>query len=66
MLKGDALMDIQHGVNQYTSVLTHYVKTYPDHWFTWARLRMQTENDRKELAISIGATELSEFYTPQV
>lgn len=65
-LKSNKPSDIQKGVNQYTSVLSHYVKTYPDHWFTWARLRMQTENDRKELAISIGATELSEFYTPQV
>lgn len=66
MLKRDEPSDIQDGVNQYTSVLSHYVKTYPDHWFTWARLRWQTEANKKELAFSIGATELSEFYTPQV
>lgn len=65
-LKSSKPADIQKGVNQYTSLLSNYVKTYPDHWFTWARLRWQTKANKKELAISIGATELSEFYTPQV
>lgn len=65
MLKGEAPKDIQHGVNQYTSVLAHYVKTYPDHWFTWARLKWETKENQRKLAFTTGAANLSEFYSPQ-
>jgi KDO2-lipid IV(A) lauroyltransferase len=51
ILKNDDPSTIQQGVNQYASLLAHYVCLYPDHWFTWARLRRTLEKDGPTLAL---------------
>ena len=39
VLHDDTASSLQRGAEQYAAHLSRYVRTYPDHWFTWARLR---------------------------
>ncbi len=60
--KDDDPSGIQQSANQYSSLLTYYVQTYPEHWFTWARLRWSSKNEKRLLEFSTGETE---FYNSQ-
>jgi phosphatidylinositol dimannoside acyltransferase len=51
-VKSDDPVTIQQAVNRYTTVLEHYVRAYPDHWFTWARLRQTAEDGKRGLEFS--------------
>ena len=62
MLKDDDPSDIQQCANQYSSLLSHYVQTYPDHWFTWARIGWTFKDKERCLEFSTGETE---FYNSQ-
>jgi KDO2-lipid IV(A) lauroyltransferase len=64
-LKGDDSASILQAANQYAALLGHYVRTYPDHWFTWARLRQGQENDRPVLELVSGNVDGDDFYTAE-
>jgi hypothetical protein len=39
------------------------VRTYPDHWFTWARLRWTTKHDGRCLEFAPSDMTAEEFYS---
>ncbi len=62
MLKDDAPASIQRGAEQYAALLAQYVSAYPDHWFTWARLRRGKAEISSALQLSTEETEPTNFY----
>jgi lauroyl/myristoyl acyltransferase len=62
MLKDDDPSSLQQGANQYASLLSHYVRTYPDQWFTWARLRRVAGEVDSALELSTGEVDPANFY----
>ena len=66
MLNDDAPCTIQYGASQYAALLAHYVRTYPDHWFTWARLRWTTKHDGRCLEFAPSDMTAEEFYSSHV
>jgi len=65
MLKADDSAGILQAANQYAALLAQYVRTYPDHWFTWARLQQGQENDRPVLELMSGNVADDDFYTAE-
>jgi phosphatidylinositol dimannoside acyltransferase len=65
VLQADDSASILQAANQYAALLAHYVRTYPDHWFTWARLRQGQENDRLVLELMSGNVDDDDFYTAE-
>jgi lauroyl/myristoyl acyltransferase len=63
MLNDDTPGGIQQGACQYASLLAHYIRTYPDHWFTWARLRWTSKHGSRWLELTPGDTTVEEFYS---
>lgn len=61
-VKGDDPASVQQSANQYATLLAQYVRTYPDHWFTWARLRWAVQDGKHGLVFSQGEMGL---YRPQ-
>ncbi len=53
------------GANQYALLLARYVRTYPDHWFTWARLQRVMGADGPVLELATGDVALPDFYTSE-
>ena len=64
LLREDDPESITLAAGQYASLLARYVQTYPDHWFTWARLRWATRERDRWLEFASGKTDSSEFYDP--
>jgi lauroyl/myristoyl acyltransferase len=63
VLDDDAPASLQQGASQYAARLAHYVLAYPDHWFSWARLRWASAHGCRWLELGPSPTEPSEFYT---
>jgi phosphatidylinositol dimannoside acyltransferase len=63
VLKADDSASILRAAEQYAALLAHYVHAYPDHWFTWARLRQGREDDRPVLELMSGKVDGADFYT---
>lgn len=61
-LADDAPVSLQRGAAAYAAVLSHYVRTYPDQWFTWARLRRRQHADGATLAFATAEVERDQFY----
>lgn len=61
-LSDDTPANLQRGAEQYAAHLARYVVAYPDHWFTWARLRRR--QDAAGPVIEFARTEVEEarFY----
>src|SRR5882724_5220851 len=62
LLKDDDPASIQSGAEQYAALLSKYVSAYPDHWFTWARLRRVRGEIGSALQLSTGEEEPTNFY----
>ena len=62
---GDDPASLLQAANQYAAFLAHYVRTYPDHWFSWARLRREGTEDGPVLAFSAGQVDSADFYTAE-
>jgi predicted LPLAT superfamily acyltransferase len=62
VLKDDDPVSIQCGAEQYAALLAQYVSAYPDHWFTWARLRRGKAEISSALQLSTEETEPTNFY----
>jgi lauroyl/myristoyl acyltransferase len=62
LVKSDDPVTIQQAVNRYTTLLEHYVRAYPDHWFSWARLRRTMEDGKRGLEFSANNID---FYDPR-
>jgi lauroyl/myristoyl acyltransferase len=65
MVKDDDPTSIQLGADQYASLLSQYVRAYPDHWFGWARLRHVTGEIGSALELSRGEMEPANFYASE-
>lgn len=62
VLNDDAPASLQQGASDYAALLARYVRTYPDHWFSWARLRWTGQHGCRWLELSPSATARDEFY----
>jgi KDO2-lipid IV(A) lauroyltransferase len=62
MLNDDTASSLQQGARQYAALLERYVRAYPDHWFSWARLRWTRQPGCRWLELSPSSTTPSEFY----
>ena len=63
VLDDDAPASLQQGASQYAARLAHYVRTCPDHWFSWARLRWASGYGCRWLELGPSPTKPTEFYT---
>jgi lauroyl/myristoyl acyltransferase len=63
LLPDAALPSLQRGAEQYAALLSRYVRGYPDHWFTWARLRRRPEAGDGALELAAPEVERTHFYT---
>ena len=61
-LKDDGPASIQQGADRYASLLSQYVRAYPDQWFTWARLRQGAGGVDSALELSTGEVDPAKFY----
>ena len=61
-LQDDDPASIQLGADRYASLLSQYVRAYPDQWFTWARLRQVAGGVEPALALSTGEVDPANFY----
>ena len=50
--------------DRYAALLSHYVRAYPDHWFTWARLRPRENTEGVTLSLATAEVDRTHFYTP--
>lgn len=55
-------VNLQRGAEQYAAALARYVRLYPDHWFTWARLRCRQDIDGPTLEFATAEVERAKFY----
>jgi phosphatidylinositol dimannoside acyltransferase len=62
---GDDPARILQAANRYAAILAHYVRTHPDHWFTWARLRREGAEEGPVLAFSTSQVDGADFYTAE-
>jgi KDO2-lipid IV(A) lauroyltransferase len=63
VLTDDAPSSLEQGASQYAALLAYYVRTYPDHWFSWARLRWTSQPECRWLELSPSLTTQAEFYS---
>jgi lauroyl/myristoyl acyltransferase len=64
-LKADDPASILEAANTYAALLSHYVRTYPDQWFTWARLRRREEAGEAWLEFFSSALNRTDFYSDE-
>jgi lauroyl/myristoyl acyltransferase len=64
MLPDDEPGSLQQGADRYAALLSRYVRAYPDHWFTWARLRAHQDAEGVTLALATTEVDRTYFYTP--
>lgn len=62
VLNDDAPASLQQGASDYAALLARYVRAYPDHWFSWARLRWTSAHGCRWLELSPSTTKTTEFY----
>jgi len=62
VLCDDAPASLQHGAAQYAAQLARYVVAYPEHWFTWARLRRHQDANGAVLAFARADVDRAQFY----
>jgi lauroyl/myristoyl acyltransferase len=55
---------LQQGADTYAALLSRYVRAYPDHWFTWARLRPHQHSEGVSLTLATTEVDRTHFYTP--
>ncbi len=55
---------LQQAADRYAALLSRYVRTYPDHWFTWARLRPHQHAEGVTLTLATAEVGHTHFYTP--
>jgi KDO2-lipid IV(A) lauroyltransferase len=55
---------LQQAADRYAALLSRYVRTYPDHWFTWARLRSHQQTEGVTLTLATTEVGRTHFYTP--
>jgi len=55
---------LQQAADRYAALLSHYVRAYPDHWFTWARLRPRENTEGVTLSLATAEVDRTHFYTP--
>jgi KDO2-lipid IV(A) lauroyltransferase len=60
----EAPASLQQGADRYAALLSRYVRTYPDHWFTWARLRPHRGAEGVTLTLTTPEVDRTHFYTP--
>jgi lauroyl/myristoyl acyltransferase len=65
LLNDDTASSLQQGASQYAALLARYVRAYPDHWFSWARLRWTAQPGCRWLELSPSATTPAEFYNTE-
>jgi lauroyl/myristoyl acyltransferase len=63
VLPDDKPASLAQGAHSYAALLSRYVRAYPDHWFTWARLRRR-DADGTSLVMAAAEVERAHFYTP--
>jgi hypothetical protein len=63
VLPDDTPSSLQGGAEQYAAHLSRYVDTYPDHWFSWARLRRCQGVDGATLELVTPQPAQTHFYT---
>jgi KDO2-lipid IV(A) lauroyltransferase len=61
-LSDDAPASLQRGAEQYAAQLARYVVAYPDHWFTWARLRCRQDAAGAVLEFARAEVEPARFF----
>jgi Kdo2-lipid IVA lauroyltransferase/acyltransferase len=61
-LKADDPAGILGAANAYAALLSQYVRTYPDQWFTWARLWRRDEDGGPRLELSPSTLDHTDFY----
>jgi lauroyl/myristoyl acyltransferase len=66
VLKDEDQANIHQAANQYAALLAYYVCNYPDHWFTWARLRRDRDKNGPVLELSMGDADFTDFYTVEI
>jgi KDO2-lipid IV(A) lauroyltransferase len=63
VLPDDSPTSLQRGAEQYAAHLSRYVRTYPDHWFSWARLRRCQGIDSTSLELVTPQPAQTHFYS---
>jgi lauroyl/myristoyl acyltransferase len=63
VLNDDTASSLQQGASQYAALLARYVRAYPDHWFSWVRLRWTSAHGCHWLELTPSPTKPTEFYT---
>jgi KDO2-lipid IV(A) lauroyltransferase len=64
LLSDPAPASLQRGADTYAALLSRYVRAYPEHWFTWARLRPQQHSEGVHLTLATAEAGHTHFYTP--
>lgn len=64
MLPDAESASLQQAADRYAALLSRYVRTYPDHWFTWARLRPHQHTEGVTLTLATTEVGRTHFYTP--
>jgi KDO2-lipid IV(A) lauroyltransferase len=64
MLPDAESASLQQVANRYAALLSRYVRTYPDHWFTWARLHPHQHTEGVTLTLATTEVGRTHFYTP--
>jgi lauroyl/myristoyl acyltransferase len=63
VLLDDKPASLKQGVEGYGALLAKYVRTYPDHWFSWARLRCCRDAEGEALELIPAEVAPAHFYT---
>ena len=61
VVRADDASSVREGVERYAALLSSYVRAYPDHWYTWARLGRASPGV-VELERAPGTVPLSDFH----
>jgi phosphatidylinositol dimannoside acyltransferase len=64
MLPNAEPASLQQGTDTYAALLSRYVRAYPDHWFTWARLHPHQHTEGVSLTLATTEVGRTHFYTP--
>jgi KDO2-lipid IV(A) lauroyltransferase len=64
MLPDEEPTSLQQGADRYGALLARYVRAYPDHWFTWARLRPHQDAEGVTLTLATTEVDRTHFYIP--
>jgi lauroyl/myristoyl acyltransferase len=64
LLCDDQPVSLEQGVEAYGALLSEYVRTYPDYWYSWARLRHCRNAKGDALELLPAEVAPAHFYTP--